>query len=298
MGIGKLIRQCWRQPLLWLCCLQVAFATPSASAAEDRGLIYRAGNIYLLGSVHMGKSDFYPLRTAITEAFGQAGALVVEVDLNAVDQQRLQAWIAAHGVYPAGESLRDHVQPATWQRLSAYLSKHRVDVALIAAQKPGLAIATLSQLQMQDIGFSSQLGIDEYFLQQARAQRKPVQELETLEQQLTLLSEFPNPDLVINQTLDEADQLPEVMDAMIAAWKAGDSRGLEKLLQEDMNQNPEYQPLFDKLYTQRNIAMTARIKTLLQSGKCYFVVVGAAHLLGRDGIVEKLRASGIEVRQL
>jgi len=297
----NLFRGKWRRrvhALLWSCCLQFALS-PSVHAAADRGLFYRADNIYLLGSVHMGKADFYPLREQITHAFDNADALVVEVDLNAVEPDHLSQWIAAHGIYPAGESLRDHLRPETWKRLEAYLKNQHIDPALINAQKPGLAITTLGVLQMQSIGYSSELGIDGYFLERAQERHKPVLELETLEQQLTLLSELPNADALVRQTLDEAEPLPELMEQLSGAWKAGDSARLEQLLlEDDLRQDPQYQPAFEQLYTQRNLAMTARIEQWRQSGKRYFVVVGAAHLLGEGGIVELLKKHGIKVEQL
>lgn len=293
----RLFRRPRRGALLWLCCLQFLSAS-TLWAADDRGLFYRVGNVYLLGSVHMGKADFYPLRATITDAFNASDTLVVEVDVGAIEPVQLGNWITAHGTYPAGESLRDHLQPATWKRLETYLKNHHIDPALIAGQKPGLAITTLSVLQMQSIGFSSDLGIDGYFLQQARTRHKAIVELESLEQQLTLLSELPNADLLVNQTLDEADALPELMDGLIAAWKAGDAARLEQLLLRDsLREHPEYRPLFEQLYTRRNHAMTARIKTMLQSRQRCFVVVGAAHLLGSDGIVELLKKAGQRVEQ-
>jgi len=298
MTIRQILRRCRRPLLLGLCCLQFVLGVPLAQSAEDRGLLFRAGNVYLLGSVHMGKADFYPLRAPILAAFQAADALVVEVDVDAVPPRHLQAWIGEHGVYAHGDSLRNHLQPATWDRLAAYLRQHRVDVDVFAAQKPGLAVAALGQLQLQSIGYSSALGIDGYFLQQAHRQHKPIQELESIEQQMTLLSEFPNADLLIRQTLDEADQLPELMDSLIQAWKDGDGARLEQLLQDDLRNDPDYRVLYDQLYTQRNRAMTARIQQLLQSGRPYFVVVGAAHLLGEDGIVARLQRAGVEVAQL
>lgn len=274
---------------------------PALFAADDRGLIYRVGggDLYLLGSVHMANADFYPLRADIEQAFARTDGLVVELNINAIDPQRVQAWVARNGIYPPGESLRDHLQPATWQRLQSYLQEHQLDPALFTRQKPAMLVVALSAAQMSSAGFSPALGIDQHFLGEAQAQHKAVVELETLEQQLDLLSDWPNPDLLINQTLDQAAQLAGVMDSLSDAWKRGDADALATfLLDGELRRHPEYQPLYERIYIARNRAMTARIRNFLHGGRHYFIVVGAAHLVGDQGIVALLRGAGIQVEQL
>lgn len=285
----------------WLFCA-LALLAANALAADDRGLFYRVERgtavVHLLGSIHLASADLYPLRAALTDAYVDADALVVEVDIDTIDPQRLQRWINAHGMYPPGESLRDHLQPATWRRLQTYLQNQGLDAANFAQQKPGLLVTTLSMLQMKAAGLSPELGIDAFFLARAHRERKPIVELESLEQQLNLLSNLPNPDLLINQTLDEIVELPGLTDALFDAWKQGDADHLaELLLTDDLQQHPEYQPLFEQIYSARNHAMAQRIGHLLTAGGNHFVVVGAAHLVGEDGLVALLRQAGFTVEQ-
>lgn len=285
----------------WLFCALVLLAA-NALAADDRGLLYRVERgtavVHLLGSIHLASADLYPLRAALTDAYVDADALVVEVDIGAIDPQRLQRWIKAHGMYPPGESLRDHLQPATWRRLQTYLQNQGLDAANFVQQKPGLLVTTLSMLQMKAAGLSPELGIDAFFLARAHRERKPIVELESLEQQLNLLSNLPNPDLLINQTLDEIAELPELTDTLFDAWKQGDADHLAELLLTDgLQQHPEYQPLFEQIYSARNRAMAQRIGRLLTAGGNHFVVVGAAHLVGEDGLVALLRQAGLTVEQ-
>jgi uncharacterized protein YbaP (TraB family) len=286
--------------LSWV-LLSICAAT--VQAAGDRGLFYRVEHdgavVYLLGSIHLAQADMYPLRAALTDAYAAADALVVEVDINAVDPQRMLAWVNTHGLYPPGESLRDHLQPATWRRLQNYLRSQGIDSALVARQKPGLLVTTLSAMRMTAGGLSAALGIDAFFLDRAHRERKPIVELESFEEQLTLLSELPNPDLLINQTLDEMAELQAITDRMLDAWRQGDAERLAALLAaDDLQQHPEYRVLFEQIYTRRNHAMTARVRHFLAAGGNHFVVVGAAHLVGEDGIVALLRRAGFKVEQL
>ncbi len=303
MGVTALnLRNRWRCRALFSLLL-LPFALAVAAAEDDHGIIYRASqgttSVVLLGSVHMASAEFYPLRAAITAAFDNASALVVEVDVDSIDPQRLSTWLATYGTYPPGETLRDHLQPATWARLQAYLQGQHMDASALNQQRPGLVAVTLSATQMNGVGFSAALGIDEHFLERARTLHKPVLELESLEQQLTLLSDLPNPDLLINQCLDEATELPALIDELSAAWKQGDAARLEKfLLADDLQKHPEYQPLFNKMVTERNIAMTTQVRKFLAEGQQVFIVVGAAHLIGAEGRVERLKRAGIAVTPL
>lgn len=150
----------------------------SAFAANDRGLFYRAERdgreIYLLGSVHVSSGDLYPLRAATETAFAQAQVLAVELDITQVDPTRVAAWMAQHGVYPEGDSLRKHLRPETWQRLGAYLQQRGIDPQSVERQKPGLLVSSLSIQQLAAEGLHADLGIDQHFLAAANAANKPI----------------------------------------------------------------------------------------------------------------------------
>lgn len=282
---------------LWLTLWALA-----ATAANDHGLFFelRHGDavVHLLGSAHLAASDIYPLRDVIIDAYDAADVLVVEVDIRAVDPQRLEKWVSTYGLYSHGESLRDHLQPVTWQRLQAHLQSNGLNAAMLQRYKPGLLITTLSTLALQAGGLSPALGIDAFFLERAHREGRTIVELESLESQLDLLAGLPEPDLLINRTLDEIAQLPTLTDRLFDAWRRGDTERLAKvLLQDNLQKHPGYRQMYERIYTMRNHAMTQRIRDLMADGKRYFVVVGAAHLVGDDGIVALLREAGYRVDQ-
>ena len=57
----------------------------------------------------------------------------------------------------------------------------------------------------------------------------------------------------------------------------------------------EVQQLKAQLLTARNRKWLPQVEKMLKSGKVHFVTVGAAHLVGRHGIVEMLRAKGYKI---
>ena len=55
--------------------------------------------------------------------------------------------------------------------------------------------------------------------------------------------------------------------------------------------------MYQVLVADRNVAMVDKLERLLKRGGSYFVVLGAAHFVGKDGIVELLKAKGYQVQQ-
>jgi hypothetical protein len=86
-----------------------------------------------------------------------------------------------------------------------------------------------------------------------------------------------------------------MLDQMTEAWKTGDAKTLDGLILDAMRQFPQ---IHKKLLLDRNKEWTAKIEKLLAGGKNIFVVVGAAHLIGKDSVVELLAKKGLKVRQM
>ena len=84
------------------------------------------------------------------------------------------------------------------------------------------------------------------------------------------------------------------MPAIVAAWRGGDTKTLERLLTEGFDQFPD---LFRILTTERNRRWVATLDGLLHEDQDYLVVVGALHLVGRDGVVELLQRRGFKTEQ-
>ncbi|MDB6032983.1 MAG: TraB/GumN family protein, partial [Verrucomicrobiales bacterium] len=79
-----------------------------------------------------------------------------------------------------------------------------------------------------------------------------------------------------------------------SAWQTGDAAGLDKLMVEDMRKYPD---LYKKLLLERNQRWVKKMDGYLKADKDVFVVVGALHLVGKDSVVEMLRAKGYNVEQ-
>ena len=83
--------------------------------------------------------------------------------------------------------------------------------------------------------------------------------------------------------------------SLLNAWHAGDTATLEQVLKADFG---PYPAIYQSMLVTRNRNWAPKLEGMLGSGKQYFVVVGALHLVGPDGLLERFRKDGYKVEQL
>jgi uncharacterized protein YbaP (TraB family) len=275
--------------LLLLACNLARSAGEPLPVARFEG---ESATVVLLGSVHMAYPDLYPLRDGIENAFAAADTLVVEIDIRGDKALHIQQLFLEAGTLPPGQTLKDQLAPETVAALDEYLAKRGLPLAPFERLQPGLVVVTLSTLRLAELGLDPQWGVEQHFLRRLQP-GQAVMELETAEQQVALLLEFPDADRLLAQSLQQLEQADSVLGPLYSAWLAGDLEELDRLLlREERAANPEFEPVYQRLYDQRNAAMAGRIEAMLRGQGDFFVVVGAGHLVGEQGIIRLLSKAG------
>ena len=283
------------------------FVFAYAHAANDKAFFWQVtsdtATVYLLGSIHFADKSFYPLRQEIENAFSRCEYLVVELDVNKVDAEIYNSLLSQKGVYKDGKTIKDIISNETWLQLQKRLDQLNINYDVIKNYRPGVLVLTLTAMQVMHMGFDPQLGIDVHFLLEATRQAKNIIELETLEQQINLFLNIPDGELLLKESLYSLDESELMMANMVSYWKYGDETQMNKLLFEDAIEDyPAFSEIYDRLFYERNEQMTLKIDAMLKqkaAGKTfYFVVVGAGHLIGEQGIVNELKEKGYDVKRL
>jgi len=257
------------------------------------------GSAYLLGSIHLAKPELYPLDPAIEEAYQSADSLVVEVDLNETEEAEMAALMMQAGVYGDGRKMLEELTPETAELFTAYLEERSLPTAMFNSMRPWMAAMMITVVEMQRLGYQPEFGIDKHFLNQAKEGGKPVRQLETARFQIDLLSSFPEnlQDTFLRQTLIDQDRVGDMIDEMISSWRDGQVETLEEILVAQ-SEDPEMQAVNEAMIDDRNHAMAEKIAAMLEAGETPFVVVGALHLVGDEGVVRLLKDAGYQVRQV
>ncbi len=255
--------------------------------------------VYVLGSIHLAKPDIYPLPKKIEESFASAGILALEADpKQANDPNVLQQMLAA-ALYPAETTLKEHLSGETYDLASREMEKLGLPIESFARTKPWFLAMSIESLEFLRLGYDPAHGLDMHFAGEA-AGKKRILELESFDYQITLMDSFSEreQELFLLYTLKDLAKVREGIEELMTAWRTGDSKKMEGLITRTLSESPEIEPVFDKLFYRRNREMTAKISDLLKGRETVFVVVGAAHLVGKEGIIELLRGKGFRVEQM
>jgi len=297
-----------RHRLIGLTLAGLALLLQPAPAAVARGtklFLWKATSptteVYLLGSIHLGKKEWYPLAKEIDGAFEKSKVLVLEADPAKADQVKLQQLVFQHGLYAGDDSLAKHVPAETLKATQELAATLGIPAASLDKMRPWFVAMTLSVISIQKLGYSPEFGIDRVFASRAKDQNKETLELESMEFQIKLLSGFAD-DLqakYLAATVDESGKSKEQMEKMVESWRNGDVATFEKeTIAKPREKHPELAEFHKKMIDDRNEGMAKKVEGYLKTKDVYFVVAGAAHLVGEKGIVKLLQKDGVKVEQV
>lgn len=286
-----------RHILLLLFALLCVHPHAAAKSFVWKATSKQGGTIYLAGSVHLLSAQYYPLSPAFDEAFSASDLLVEEVDMGEMLAPESQLMMLTRGMLPAGQSLEKVISPATYASVSAKVAALGMPMAPLALFKPWALALTLQGLEWQKAGFNADLGLDKHFYDMAKIAGKPSQGLETLDFQISQFNDMSMAlqERLLAETLKELDATKASFTTLADAWKAGDAAGVETIVLKELKSEPE---MYQRLLVQRNRAWLPQVEALFARPKPAFVVVGAAHLVGGDGLIQLLRSRGYTVEQL
>lgn len=252
--------------------------------------------LYLLGSIHVLKSDAYPLAAKIENAYSSSQKVVFETDINAMLDPAVAQKMMQLALYPEGQTLTQQLRRETLNKLKAKMTELGLPMQQFSRFKPWFIALTLAQLELQRMGFNPAYGVDMHFFGRTKSDQKEAGFLEPIDFQLNLLAKMnaSDQDALLVQTLEEMDVITELAADMLAYWKSGDAGNLYHLLNKSFEGHPD---LRDKLLIQRNKRWVSGIEALLKENKNVLVIVGAGHLVGPDSLVDLLRKKGHNVRQ-
>src|SRR6185503_12346186 len=246
------------------------------------------GVVYLVGSVHMLTKDFYPLAPSLEAAFKDSDLLVEEVDLAEMLTPTAQFSLLAKGMLPAGQTIDKVISPATMALVSSRLENLGMPLPALQQFKPWFLAMTLMAVEWQKAGFDAALGLDKHFYDRAQTDRKAVQGLETTEYQISRFDgmTMSQQDHFLAESLKDLDNEKASVQKLAAAWKAGDLPTVERFVLQDLKDDPL---LYQRLLVDRNRNWLPKIEALFARPGRAFVVVGAAHLVGPDGLLAMLK---------
>jgi uncharacterized protein YbaP (TraB family) len=279
----------------WLAAALVVFGS---TAHVDAASVWKVtapngGTLYLGGSIHALRSDDYPLPAAYNRAFDASSRLAFEVDRKSLMES--SKGLSKAGEYPRRDSLKNHVDPRTYAYLRRLFSLLKIPEEKIARFRPWYLALVLQSPNLR--GLSEELGVEEFLTRRARANSKPITGLETAREHMEIfsgLSDRQSEAMLLLMFLP-AEKGSSEGARLTNAWRRGDAETETRIFLDGFRDFPS---LGERLLAVRNRKWIPKIESYLRSGQTYFVVVGAAHMGGADGVLALLRARGYKVEQL
>jgi hypothetical protein len=279
--------------------LFVVFLAPAAAWGGDftSGLLWRieAAGVtpsHLFGTIHSEDERVVTLAAPVREAFDDASSVTLEITMDPA--ALITASLAM--MLTDGRTLKDIVGDALYQKTVRALADYSVPEMMAAQLKPWAAATTLSMPKP-----ATGLVLDMALYQEAVAAGKPVDGLETVDEQLKVFDDMEER----HQTAmlrDAVEHLPEVraeLQALLEAWLDRDLAGLETIGEKSMQRaDEEFIKMFEQnLIVNRNHRMAERMQERLKKGGA-FIAVGALHLPGEDGLLNLLEKRGYRVTRV
>jgi uncharacterized protein len=286
--------------LLALCQGSALAAQEARAAAGTRHSLWKVqgkqNTVYLLGSIHLLKKENYPLPPAIEAAFTNSSIVVFETDMSLTEDFTVAMGLLSKGQLPEGQTLKDVLSPEVYQSFTNHVSQSPMPLEMLARFTPGMAAATIEGLEMVKLGFDPQLGLDMHFYKQARNDGKQIVPLESVDFQMGLLNGFSKQegDWFMKQTLKDLDDVKTESADMLKYWETGDGDKLAQMLDKGLKESAA---IYKRLITDRNRNWIPKIEELARGEKNAIIIVGAGHLVGKEGLVELLKKDGLRVTQ-
>jgi uncharacterized protein len=273
---------------------------PSTPLRASRSFLWKvqsgAGVLYLAGSVHALDRSVYPLSAAFQRAFDASGALVEEIDLAESSTLASAPMLLGKGMFQDGQTFERVVSRETFALVSARLKSSPFGMELINMMKPWMVDMMLTAMEVEQAGLDVNLGLDKHFYDRAAMAGKDVIPLETAESQVDRMDRMPIAvqEQMLRSTLRGIDSTKGALGTVVAAWKRGDAAAMERMLLSEFDGLPA---AYQSLLVERNRNWMPQLDACLARRSACFVVVGAAHLVGPDGLLALLQRKGYQVEQ-
>jgi uncharacterized protein YbaP (TraB family) len=267
--------------------------TDAASACVWKVTGPSGGTLYLGGSVHALRSSDYPLPPAYNRAFDASARLAFEQDPR--DAQASAKLFSKTAQYPKGDSLKNHVDPRTYDYVRRVFKLVGVPEEKFSRFRPWALVIWLWSPNLH--GLSNELGVEDFLQRRARANSKPIFGLESFREHLEVLSglsERQSEALLLFTFIPDEQGGKGRFPRTVEAWRRGDADTLARMMQESFR---EFPAMGERMLGGRNRAWIPKIEGYLRSGQTYFVVAGAGHMGGPEGLLALLRARGCRIEQ-
>ena len=281
-----------------LLALLLLITSLSLHARSSVWVIEKNGNrAYLGGTIHLLHQSEYPLPPEFEIAYQQSSKVVFETDITKLQSPEYQKIMARALTYSDGHNLKQVLSLDTYQSLEEYFATRGILMDNIINYKVGMVISIMLVVELQRLGLNGE-GVDFYFNNKSIADNKSLGKLETVDQQIQFLAGLGvgNEDALIQYNLTDVDNLPDLWPKIVEDWRDGNSSDIDEMQIKSMQE--DFPDIYQTILVDRNKAWLPQIEALLETKEIEFILVGALHTSGEEGLLNLLKNRGYQIKQL
>lgn len=254
--------------------------------------------IYLGGTIHLLSEKDYPLPEAFQVAYANTDTVVLETDVQGLEAPELQQKLLNTISYQDHRALSNVLDREVYSQLDELLKERNLPIAVFDKFTPAGAIMTITQYELGRLSLIGGEGVDLYFAKRASRDDKESFYLETVDEQISFIQSMNqlDPNTMVKSGIEEINSIKDVWQGLLAAWRSGDLAKLDALGIDDMQK--QFPTLYQTMLADRNRAWLDDIDRLMQNQEKEFILVGALHMAGEDGLIAELKRKGFTLEQL
>jgi len=280
----------------WCLMLVALYVTQGFAETSLWRISHGANELFIGGTIHvLGKTD-YPLPAAFDVAYKKSSRLVFETDIGASQNPAFAQAMLQRMTFPDGQSLKGVLRHDVYKKLEIFSSARGVPMVMLEKMRPVMAVITLTFMELQRLGMAD-TGVDNYYYQRAQTDKKMLGYLESNEQQLdfmTGIGKGRENDFVL-YSLKDLENVEDIMQKLKSAWRNGNQDAMATLSLDGMRQ--DFPDIYQQLLVERNQDWLPRIESMLKDPGTEMILVGALHLVGKEGVLHALREKGYRIEQ-
>ena len=276
---------------IFIFTLVSSFAKTSVWKVEKNGK-----TIYLGGTIHILKDSDYPLPSQYDSIYKLCDELVFETDGKQLETPQGSMELVKSLMYSDESTLKTVLNEKAYKQLSEEYSSYKMELSQFDKFKPSFAVLTLTMIKFKQIGLTEQ-GIDKFYEKKATKDKKKLSYLESNEEQINFIANMGKGDesnFVIS-SLKDLKKTKSGFESMTKDWRNGSGKSIDEMSIEMKN---DYRDLYTNLLLNRNNNWIPKIEAEFNDEHTEFILVGSAHLYGKDSVINKLKSKGYKITQL
>ena len=259
---------------------------------------------YIFGSMHYGRSQWYPLHPAVEEAMRRSDAFAFETDITPEAQGAIASVMLEYMMLD-NTTLSEFLEEDVFNQMMEAVETYGVSYSAIRQFTPWVVSVFLAEIAYHRVGITSTYGIDFYVMGFAQAHGLPILALNPLEHEMNLAFNLTDEmQRYAALSIESLDVTIGYVEMLVHAYETQDIEQITAMVREGLvsgeTPNPLEEYLIDVVIIQRSIEFAQEIIRLLEQTEeptTFFVTMGIGHMVGDDygNVFNYLLDAGFEV---